>query len=111
MALTIHSSLIGACESLPIGIEKRLGNIPSDKVCGVVFCGTADGVEYHDLLNEIKQSVYASLGKRVPVTLIPQELLSEGGFSVEVFTLEGDAKIEIKEHNGVCYGILKGDDE
>lgn len=111
MALSIHSSLIGACESLPIGIEKRLENIPSNKVCGVVFCGTADGVEYHDLLNKIKQSVYASLGKRVPVTLIPQEILSEGGFSVEIFTLEGDAKIEIKEHNGICYGILKSDDE
>ena len=111
MALTIHSSLLEACESLPIGIQTRLANLPSDNVCGVFFCGTADGVEYHDLLSELKSAVYASLGKRVPVTLIPQHLLPEGGLSVEVFVLEGDANLEIKERNGICYGILKSDDE
>ena len=109
MALAIHSSAFGPCESISTCVKERLSGVPADKVCGVVFCGTNE-VEYHLLLDEIKSAVYASLGTRVPVTLIPQYLLPNGGFSIEIYTIDS-AEIEIKEHNGICYGVIESDKE
>lgn len=109
MALVIHSSAFGPCESISTCIKEQLASVSADEVCGVVFCGTNE-VEYHFLLDEIKSAVYASLGRRVPVTLIPQYLLPNGGFSIEIYTLEG-AKIEIKEHKEICYGVIESNKE
>ena len=110
MALAIHSAAFGPCESLSTCIKEQLARVPADKVCGVVFCGTSEAVEYHLLLANIKSEVYAALGKKVPVTLIPQYLLPNGGLSIEIYTLDS-ADIEIKEHNGICYGIFENNEE
>lgn len=106
MGLTIHSATLDAC-NLQGDIKKAFENIASDSVCGVVFCGTSDSVEYHTLLNEIKVAVYDSLGKRVPVTLIPQYLLPHGGLVAEIYTLEDTTSIQFGEENGVCYGVIE----
>ena len=110
MGLKILSSTLELCNLNKIGIQKVLENATADSVCGVVFCGVSDTLSYHQLLNEIKSCVYDSLGKRVPVTLIPQKLLPKGGLSVDVYCLEG-ADITIAEKGGVCYGLIENDAE
>ena len=111
MGLKIYSSILDICNGLATDINKALSRIPADRICGVVACGASDEIEYHHLLNEIKSSVYNSLGRKVPVTLIPQYLLPNGGLALEVYALEGDATFQIKERDGVCYGIIENDEE
>ncbi len=107
MGLKIYSSTLNICESYATSIKQALSGVPADNVCGIVLCGTSDTVAYHHLLDELKSAIYDTLGRRVPVTLIPQYLLPEGGFSVDVYALEGEADFQIKEQNGVCYGIIE----
>ena len=111
MGLKIVSSILDQCESYAIGVRKALSGVAADRICGLVFCGTSDAVEYHHLLNELKSAVCDTLGRRVPVTLIPQYLLPKGGLSLETYTLEGSADIHIEERDGVCYGIIENSEE
>ena len=92
-------------------IKKVLEGVPADGVCGVVACGASDSVEYHHLLDEIKSAVCNSLGRKVPVTLIPQHLLPNDGLALEIYALEGDAEFQIGEQDGVCYGIIENEEE
>lgn len=111
MGLKILSSTLEMCNLNKIGIQKVLESVVAESVCGVVFCGVSETLSYHQLLNEIKSAVYDSLGRRVPVTLIPQKLLPKGGLSVDVYSLEGASNVEILEKNGVCYGLIDGESE
>ncbi len=111
MGLKIFSSTLELSELCSTHIEKALCGTTADRVCGVVFCGTSDTTEYHTLLNELKSVVCGSLGRRIPVTLIPQSLLPKGGLALEIYALEGDAEIEIKEQDGICYGVIESDEE
>lgn len=111
MGLKIYSPLLDKCDSLAVSIAKALNNIPIDRICGLVFCGVSEEMSYHQLLGSIKGVVYDLLCKKVPVTLIPQYLLPEGGLSLQIYTLEGDAEIAFGERNGVCYGVLGNDEE
>ena len=111
MGLKIYSSALAQNEPCSHSIKKSLEGVLSDRVCGVVVCGTSEGVEYHRLLDEIRSAVCESLGKRVPVTLIPQYLLPEGGLSLDIYTIDGDFDICIKENNGVCYGLIESSNE
>ena len=111
MGLKIYSSTLDISEVLAENTKKALANIPTDIVCGVVLCGASDTIEYHHLLGEVKSAIYAALGKKVPVTLIPQHLLPSDGLALEVYVLEGQANLQIKEHDGVCYGIIENDNE
>ena len=110
MGLNIYSSTFGL-DDFQASIRRTLEIVPIDSICGLVFCGTSDSLEYHQLLGEIKSVVCNSLGRRVPVTLIPQYLLPNGGLWFEVYTLEGAAKIHIEERNDVCYGVIENDSE
>lgn len=109
MRLKIFSSTLGVCEPLLSGIQNALCEVPSDRICGVVCCGTSDTIEYHQLLDTIKSTVRNTLKRSVPVTLIPQYLLPNGGLSIEIYTLEGNAEICINERDGVCYGTIESD--
>ncbi len=111
MGLKIYSSTLGIGEGLSERIAGALQGIPVDQVCGVVLCGTSQSAEYHQLLGDVKSAIYASLGKKVPVTLIPQYLLPDGGLAVEVYALEGGANFAIEEQGGVCYGVIESDEE
>ncbi len=111
MGLKIYSSILDSCDGLAHRIENALKKIPKKSVCGVVCCGTSNTVEYHDMLDIIKSAIYASFGKKVPVTLIPQYLLPNDGVAIEVYALEGDANLQIKEQNGICYGLIEEADE
>ena len=97
MGLKIYSSILDICKGVMEPIEKAFAKIPSEGVCGVVLCGTSDTTEYHLLLGKIKSAIYASIGKKVPVTLIPQHLLPDGGVAMEVYALDGEANFQIKE--------------
>lgn len=108
MGLKIYSSTLSLGGDLAISIKEALQGVPADSICGVVFYGTSSETEYHQLLDTLKATLLHSLGHRVPVTLIPQYLLPEGGLALEIYTLEG-AEIIIQERNGVCYGLI-GDD-
>ena len=111
MGLRIYSSTLDLCCGVAEGIEKSFVGLPADSVCGVVCCGVSTTTDYHHLLSELKSAIYASLGKKVPVTLIPQHLLPEGGLAIEIYALEGKASFQIKEHDGVCYGIIESAEE
>ena len=71
MGLRIYSSTLALGDLHLSCFKKSLDNLPIDKICGIVFCGVSDEMEYHQLLGEIKSVVYEALGHRVPVTLIP----------------------------------------
>lgn len=111
MGLKIYSSTIEVCDPDFIRIGKALADIPSDEVCGVVCCGVSDEVEYHTLLANLKSTISKSLGRRVPVTLIPQYLLPKGGLSLEVYAFDGATRIDITEQEDVCYGRIDRDGE
>ena len=111
MGLKIYSSILDSCEGVAERIENALRNTPADHICGVVCCGVSDTVGYHQLLGEIKSAIHLSLGKRVPVTLIPQPLLPDGGLAVEIYALDHDAYFQTEERNGVCYGIIENAEE
>ena len=106
MGFKIYSSTHDLCGLLSTGISEALGQLQTESVCGVVVCGV-DNEDYHQLLGKIKSAVYGSLGRKVPVTLIPQYLLPKGGFSLEIYTLEGDAQLRIGEKEGLCYGVIE----
>jgi enamine deaminase RidA (YjgF/YER057c/UK114 family) len=111
MGLKIYSSTFRIVDGVTNGIGNAFSGISTDSVCGVVCCGVSDTADYHQLLSEIKISIYTLLGKKVPVTLIPQPLLPEGGLAVEVYALEGEVNLQIEEQEGVCYGIIESDEE
>lgn len=111
MGLKVYSSTFELSELHSVGVKTALEGVPADKVCGVVFCGVSDKIEYHQLLDEVKSEVHSSLGRRVPVTLIPQYLLPKGGLSIDVYTLEGENGVEIKERGGICYGLIQNESE
>ena len=111
MGLRIYSSTLALGDLHLSCFKKSLENLPTNKICGIVFCGVSDEMGYHQLLGEIKSIVYEALGHRVPVTLIPQYLFPNGGLSFDVYTLDGDAEISIAESDGVCYGSIKSDSE
>jgi enamine deaminase RidA (YjgF/YER057c/UK114 family) len=110
MGLKVYSATLNMGEITSDNIKKVLGETPREGVCGVVFCGTSDSIGYHQLLGQLKSVLFDVLGRRVPVTLIPQYLLPNGGLSVAVYSVEG-AEISIREDNGVCYGIIEGSEE
>ena len=111
MGLKIYSSILDSCEGVAERIENALHNIPANRICGVVCCGVSDTLGYHCLLGEVKSAIYASLGKKVPVTLIPQYLLPGGGLAVEVYTIEGGISFQIEEQEGICYGFMENEEE
>ena len=111
MGPKVFSSILDNCALNAECIESIFRGVPSDRVCGVVCCGTSDSIAYHDLLNEIKSATFRSLGRRVPVTLIPQYLLPKGGLSLDIYTLDGDIEISFKESSGICYGLIESNEE
>lgn len=111
MGLKIYSSTLDLCDIHPSGIAKVLEGVPCDRICGLVFCGTSDTIEYHALLANLKSTICNSLARRIPVTLIPQPLLPSSGLALTIYTLEGEAPIRIEEREGVCYGTLGNDAE
>ena len=110
MGLKIYSSTLDLGRGLAIAVKEVLQGVPTNSICGLLFYGTCDGVEYHQLLADIRAAVVQYLGRNLPITLIPQTLLPEGGVAVEVYALEG-ADITIQERNGVCYGLVGNDEE
>lgn len=84
--------------------------VSSDSVCGIVVLGVDDSKEYHQFLLELKSSVKMLLGRKVPITLVPQPLLPDGGISYEIYVLEGSAKISFGEKDGVCYGFVNNEE-
>lgn len=111
MGFKIDISTIRSGESCKAGIEVGLAMASAEKICGIVVCGTSDSVEYHALLSQIKSAVKDSLGRMVPVTLVPQPLLPAGALAVEIYTLDCEAEISIEEQGGVCYGLIKSGNE
>lgn len=110
MGLKIYSSNLDL-SNLQYSICKVLGAIPASNICGLVFCGVSETVEYHQLLDNLKSIVYSSLNKKIPITLIPQHLLPNGGLAIEVYTLDAKAEIKFEEKEGVCYGLTGNDNE
>ena len=89
LGLKIYSSTLDLGDGLASAVGKRFYEIPTDGVCGVVFCGVSEDMEYHSLLDSLKNAVHESLGRQIPVTLIPQYLLPQGGLSLDIYALDG----------------------
>ena len=111
MGLKIYSSTLNLCDGLSAAIRKRITEVPANGICGVVVCGTSQEMEYHALLDNLKSAVYESLGKQVPVTLIPQYLLPKGGLSLDIYALDGATSARFEVRDGVCYGVIEGEQE
>lgn len=111
MGLSIYSSTLGRTKTCSEEIKNSLEGLQVDRICGMVFCGVDSSMEYSQLLSTLKAVVYCLLGRQVPITLIPQYLLPNGGLSLDIYTLDGDTTIEIGEQNGVCYGAIRGGEE
>ena len=110
MGLKLHYSTLDINEGLAAAVRKAMSNVAVETVCGVVFCGTSE-VEYHALLDELKAEVATIIGRKAPVTLIPQYLLPNGGLAIEIYCLEGATDIRTEELEGVCYGLICNDEE
>lgn len=111
MGLKVHSSTFDLCDLNSGLIKASLNSLTADHICGVVFCGTSHTMGYHELLNNLKSTVYEALGCRVPITLIPQYLLPNGGLSLDIYTIDSAAQLRIEEMDGICYGIVENNEE
>lgn len=111
MGLKIYSSTLDLNDGLVRAVATRLKEIPTDGVCGVVFCGTSEEVEYHSLLDSLKNAVHESLGRQIPITLIPQYLLPQGGLSLDIYVLDEPSTARFDVRDGVCYGVIEGEQE
>ncbi len=111
MELKIYAAALKLCDLHPTCIQRIFTDIPTDRICGVVCYGTSDTQEYHYLLHEIKSVICNTLGRRVPITLVPQQLLPDGELSLEIYSLEGASEIHVGESNGICYGHIENDEE
>ena len=111
MGLKIYSSHLNLCDAPASSIKRALESVPTENVCGMTFCGTSNTVEYHQLLGNIKSATVEVLGRRVPVTLIPQYILPNGGLSLHIYTLDTPAAIRFEECDSVCYGVIESDAE
>lgn len=107
MGFKIFHSDLEPCKDYSPYIERALETVQTDKICGLVMHGVDTSRDYHSFLNDMKSSVYKILGKKVPVTLVPQFKLPEGGISLDVYTL--DEEVHIGELDDVCYGVMDGD--
>lgn len=111
MGFNIHSATLDLRGTNMESLKQTLDGMATDHICGLVICGTSAEAEYHQLLDAIKAATFESLGKRIPVTLIPQPLLPEGGFSLEVYSIDCRDAIRFGEYEGVCYGHISDDAE
>ena len=84
MGLKIYSSILNISNGVAQPIAETLVDIPTANICGAVLCGTSQAHEYHQLLGEVKSAIHNSLGKKVPVTLIPQHLLPNDELAIMV---------------------------
>ena len=110
MGLKIYSSSLCWCDNHSAEIKTALGGVSNESICGIVFCGANPSIEYHPLLDNLKATVYGTLGRKVPITLIPQQLLPDGGLAIEIYALDG-ADIRFEEHKGICYGLIESEAE
>ena len=111
MGLKIQSATLDLCGTNMESLKQALDGMATDHICGLVIHGTSTEVEYHQLLDAIKAATLESLGKRIPVTLIPQYLLPKGGFSLEVYSIDSCDAIHLGEHKGVGYGLFTNERE
>ena len=54
MGFKIISLTLERCDEMAERIKNIFDGVAAESVCGVVFCGTSDTLEYHKLLDEIK---------------------------------------------------------
>ncbi len=111
MGLKIYSANFAPNDNYADCIKTALKGVACEGVCGIVCHGTSKGIEYHHLLDAIKRAACDALGRIVPVTLVPQYLLPNGGVSLDIYMLEGDVAIDFAQHDGVCYGLIEYEGE
>lgn len=111
MGLTVYSSSIEFCAINHHGLSHCFDGVKAGSICGVVFCGTTDNMQYHKLLRVLKEEVYKEIGKPVPVTLVPQYRLPDGGLSVTIYTLDCNANIHTEVQDGICYSRIESNEE
>lgn len=110
MDLKVFCSVLTSDEDYSAGIGHLLNDIPKDrKICGIVLFGTDGLTDYHQSLEAFRGSVCNILGRRIPVTLVPQSSLPSGGLSLEIYTLSSDSEVLFDERDGVCYGIMENE--
>jgi hypothetical protein len=109
MKLKINHSRLEFREDYSDGLKTHLTSVPKETICGLVLHGTDYGKDYHTFLYEIKSSVHEILGRSVPVTVVPQFLLPDGGLSLEIYYIENDVDIITGGSDGVCYGSITTD--
>jgi enamine deaminase RidA (YjgF/YER057c/UK114 family) len=68
-------------------------------------------MEYHQLLDNLRSVVSRELGRRVPVTLIPQYIFPNGGLTLNIYTIDNADKLIVEERDGICYGFIENDKE
>lgn len=111
MSFKICSATIPFGQTLVADIVKAVECVPANAICGVVVYGTDSSMEYHQMLDYIAKAICEAVGKRVPVTLVPQPLLPQGGCALDIYTLDGAAEVRIEQFEGVCYGLLGSGEE
>lgn len=111
MEFKIYCSTIISDNDYAGNIRELLNDIPLNKICGIVFFGLYESEKYHEVLKSVKQAVYGLLGRKVPVTLVPQYSLPNGGLSAEVYIMESEnTDLCVDEMNGVCYMMIDCDE-
>ena len=111
MSFKIDCSTISVNNMLSTAVRESLSSVYNNSVAGVVFYGYSDKIDYHSLLQELKQSVESSLGFAVPVTLVPQHLLPSGSLQMDIYTTNGCTDITRGKVGGVCYGKIDSSTE
>ena len=105
MELKVYYSTLATCDYSQEAISTLLKDAPTDLVCGIVIFCQEDKTGYHNMLDRFKTSLDKHIGRKIPVTLVPQPLLPTDGLSAEIYTL---STIEdIRFHEG--YGLIQNE--
>ena len=107
MKLGIYYSTIAPCNDRSADIRRLLNDVPIDRICSLVLFCLEDETGYHNMLREFRSCVHEYTGKTIPVTLVPQPLLPDGGLSAEIYTLSGVEEIHFHKKDEVAYGIIE----
>ena len=110
MSLIIRYSTTDHHGNYAKDIRVLLKDQPYDKICNLVIFGSFSDSEYHNVLKEIKSGVRSILERDIPVTLIPQRVLPLGHMAAEIYITDTCKSICYCKMNGICYGIVTGND-
>lgn len=91
-------------------VRNVLKGISTEKIVALVFIGVDESKDYLSILTHLTHAVYQVIGKEIPITLVPQYVLPQGGLTVEIYLANNESQVKICKKEGISLGIIENND-